>query len=41
MGIGSIPNAVLAQLGNHKHLGVHTEMFADGVLDLYNKGVIA
>ncbi|MDR0438348.1 MAG: 4-hydroxybutyrate CoA-transferase [Bacteroidales bacterium] len=40
MGIGAIPNAVLAQLGNHKNLGVHTEMFADGVLSLYEKGVI-
>ena len=40
MGIGAIPNAVLAQLGNHKNLGVHTEMFADGVLELVDKGVI-
>ncbi len=40
MGIGAIPNAVLAQLGNHKDLGVHTEMFADGVLHLVEKGVI-
>lgn len=40
MGIGSIPNAVLSQLGNHKNLGVHTEMFADGVLNLVRKGVI-
>ncbi|MDR0983049.1 MAG: 4-hydroxybutyrate CoA-transferase [Culturomica sp.] len=40
MGIGSIPNAVLSQLGNHKNLGIHTEMFADGVLPLYYKGVI-
>ena len=40
MGIGAIPNAVLAQLGNHKDLGIHTEMFADGVLPLYYKGVI-
>lgn len=40
MGIGAIPNAVLAQLGNHKNLGIHTEMFADGVLPLYYKGVI-
>jgi len=40
MGIGSIPNAVLSQLGGHKNLGVHTEMFADGVLDLVYKGVI-
>lgn len=40
MGIGSIPNAVLSQLGNHKDLGIHTEMFADGVLDLVRKGII-
>lgn len=40
MGIGAIPNAVLAQLGGHKNLGVHTEMFADGVLPLVEKGVI-
>ncbi|MDE5703602.1 MAG: 4-hydroxybutyrate CoA-transferase, partial [Bacteroidales bacterium] len=40
MGIGSIPNAVLSQLTNHKNLGVHTEMFADGVLGLVRKGVI-
>jgi acyl-CoA hydrolase len=38
MGIGGIPNAVLAQLGNHKDLGVHTEMFADGILPLVEKG---
>ena len=40
MGIGAIPNAVLAQLGNPKNLGVHTELFADGVLPLVEKGVI-
>jgi acyl-CoA hydrolase len=40
MGIGAIPNAVLAQLGNHKNLGVHTEMFADGILPLVEKGVV-
>jgi acyl-CoA hydrolase len=40
MGIGGIPNAVLAQLGNHKDLGVHTEMFADGILPLVDKGVV-
>ncbi len=40
MGIGSLPNATLACLGNHKNLGVHTEMFADGVIDLVEKGVI-
>ena len=40
MGIGGIPNAVLAQLGNHKDLGVHSEMFADGILPLVEKGVV-
>ena len=40
MGIGNIPNAVLSQLVNHKNLGIHTEMFADGVLGLVEKGVI-
>jgi acyl-CoA hydrolase len=40
MGIGSIPNAVLASLGDHKDLGVHTEMFSDGVIPLVEKGVI-
>lgn len=40
MGIGAIPNAVLAQLGGHKNLGIHTEMFADGVLKLVEEGVI-
>ncbi len=40
MGIGAIPNAVLAQLSNHKDIGIHTEMFADGVLPLVEKGVI-
>ena len=40
MGIGSIPNAVLNNLTNHKRLGVHTEMFSDGLLDLVKKGII-
>jgi 4-hydroxybutyrate CoA-transferase len=40
MGIGSIPNAVLQNLVNHKHLGVHTEMFSDGLLPLIEKGVV-
>ncbi len=40
MGIGAIPNAVLGQLEGHKDLGIHTEMFADGVLRLVEKGVI-
>jgi acyl-CoA hydrolase len=40
MGIGGIPNAVLAELGNHKNLGVHTEMFSDGILPLVEKGIV-
>ncbi len=40
MGIGSIPNAVLSKLTNHQDLGLHTEMFSDGVIDLILKDVI-
>ncbi len=40
MGIGNIPNAVLSMLGNHKRLGIHTEMFSDGIIDLIQAGVI-
>ena len=40
MGIGSLPNALATQLNGHKDLGIHTEMFADGVLELIKKGVI-
>ncbi len=40
MGIGSIPNAVLSKLTNHKDLGLHTEMFSDGVIDLILDDVI-
>lgn len=40
MGIGAIPDAVLSELGNHRRLGIHTEMFSDGVIDLVEKGVI-
>ncbi len=40
MGIGGLPNAVLAELGNHKDLGVHSEMFSDGILPLIEKGVV-
>lgn len=39
-GIGKIPDAVMAQLGGHKDLGVHTEMFSDGVMQLVEAGVI-
>ncbi|RQO32357.1 4-hydroxybutyrate CoA-transferase [Taibaiella sp. KBW10] len=40
MGIGTIPDAVLGNLHNHKHLGVHTEMLSDGVIDLFLADVI-
>lgn len=40
MGIGSIPNAVLKNLTNHKSLGIHTEMFSDGILNLVKNGNI-
>lgn len=40
MGIGNIPNAVLTRLRNHKDLGLHTEMFSDGVIDLILEDVI-
>ena len=39
-GIGTIPNAVLRSLAHHKHLGVHTEMFSDGLLDLIGRGAV-
>jgi acyl-CoA hydrolase len=40
IGIGAIPQATLAALGDHHRLGVHTEMISDGVLDLVEKGVV-
>lgn len=40
LGIGAIPDAVLSFLGDKKDLGIHSEMFSDGVVDLANKGVI-
>lgn len=40
MGIGAIPDAVLACLGGHRDLGVHTEMFSDGLLPLLEAGVV-
>lgn len=40
MGIGNIPDAVLNALHNHKDLGIHSEMFAGGVVDLVNKGCV-
>jgi len=40
LGIGTIPDAVLRCLDNHKDLGIHTEMFSDGIIDLVEKDVI-
>jgi len=40
MGIGSIPDAALSKLKNHKDLGIHSEMFSDGVIDLIESDVI-
>lgn len=40
LGIGTIPDAVLMQLQHHRDLGVHTEMFSDGVIDLIKAGAI-
>jgi 4-hydroxybutyrate CoA-transferase len=40
MGIGAIPDAVLRALHGHKHLGIHTEMFSDGALDLIRAGAV-
>lgn len=40
MGIGAIPNAVLSCLGGHQDLGIHSEMFSDGIIPLVEKGVI-
>ncbi|MCS7183133.1 MAG: hypothetical protein NZ869_08520 [Thermoanaerobaculum sp.] len=40
MGIGEIPDAVLLFLKNKKHLGIHTEMFSDGLVELVESGVV-
>lgn len=40
MGIGAIPDGVLHYLRDKRHLGIHTELFSDGVIDLYEAGVI-
>lgn len=40
IGVGGIPNAVISALGDHKHLGLHTEAMTDGVLPLLESGVI-
>jgi acetyl-CoA hydrolase len=39
-GIGGIPDAVLRRLTGHKNLGIHTELFSDGVMDMIERGVI-
>jgi len=40
MGIGAVPDAVLAALKGHRHLGIHTEMWSDGALDLIECGAV-
>ena len=40
VGIGAIPNAVLASLAGHRDLGIHTELLSDGVVDLVERGVV-
>jgi len=40
MGIGAIPDAVLRELTSHRDLGVHTEMFSDGLVELVEAGVV-
>ena len=40
VGYGSLPNAILINFGEKKHLGVHTELLTDGLVDLIKKGVI-
>jgi acyl-CoA hydrolase/GNAT superfamily N-acetyltransferase len=40
VGYGRIPDAILANLGTKKHLGVHTELLSDGIIELMRKGVV-
>jgi acetyl-CoA hydrolase len=40
MGIGNIPDAVLKNLTSHRDLGIHTELFSDGVIDMVEAGII-
>lgn len=40
LGIGAIPDAVLYELKGKKNLGIHTEMFSDGIIDLVEAGVV-
>ena len=39
-GVGAVPNEVLGLLGNHRELGVHTELFCEGFVDLVERGVV-
>jgi acetyl-CoA hydrolase len=41
MGIGAIPDAVMKYLGNKRDLGIHTEMFSDGIIDLVQRGIVS
>jgi acetyl-CoA hydrolase len=41
MGIGAIPDAVMKNLGNKRDLGIHTEMFSDGIVDLVQRGIVS
>ncbi|MEM4161459.1 MAG: GNAT family N-acetyltransferase [Thermoplasmata archaeon] len=40
VGYGSIPNAIIAHLKNKKHLGVHTELLTDGIVELMKEGIV-
>jgi len=40
VGYGNVPNAVLAKLSDRRHLGVHTELLSDGIVELMKRGVI-
>jgi acyl-CoA hydrolase/GNAT superfamily N-acetyltransferase len=40
VGIGKVPDSLLGLLKNHKDLGIHTEMFSDGLLDLIESGAV-
>lgn len=40
MGIGAIPDSVMKYLRDRKNLGIHTEMFSDGIIDLVEEGIV-
>lgn len=40
IGIGSIPDAVLSKLNKHRDLGIHSEMYSDGIVRLVHKGIV-